>query len=57
MDNETDLTPQQAAEMLQVDRSTISRWLKDKRIAAWRTPGGHWRIPEREVERIRNASQ
>jgi len=41
-----------AAEILTVDVKTVARWCRDGRIAsAYRTPGGHWRIPASEIAR------
>jgi len=40
------IRPSMAARRLGVDESTIRRWIRDGRLAGWRTPGGHWRIPE-----------
>lgn len=36
-----------------VDRATVGRWVKAGKVKAWRTPGGQYRIPESEVERLR----
>ena len=47
-----DLTPQEAARELGVDRSTVTRWLLTDKLAGWRTAGGHWRIPRTEVTRL-----
>lgn len=38
---------------LGVDRRTINNWLRSGKVKGWRTPGGHWRVEEAEVERIR----
>ena len=38
------LTSHQAALLLQVNPSSINNWVKAKRIAAFKTPGGHRRI-------------
>lgn len=42
----------QAAELLAADVKSVARWCRQKRIACSRTPGGHWRIPAREVARL-----
>lgn len=49
------LTTGQAARLLGVSPITVRRWIEDgNRLAgAYRTPGGHWRIPRRTVERAR----
>lgn len=38
------LTSHQVGKLLQVDPSSVSKWVKDGRIVAFRTPGGHHRI-------------
>ena len=38
------LTSYQVGELLQVNPSSVNKWVKDGRIAAFRTPGGHRRI-------------
>jgi excisionase family DNA binding protein len=52
-----DLTPQEAAQALGIDRSTMARWLAQKKVAGWRTAGGHWRIPRTEVHRLLNTNE
>lgn len=37
-------TPQEAADMLGVSKQTIINWIRDGKIRAERTPGGHFRI-------------
>ncbi len=47
------LTTGQAAKMLSVDRSTISRGVDSGKFPNhWRTAGGHIRIPRTDVERL-----
>lgn len=41
---DTTLTSHKAGALLQVDPSSINKWIKEGRIAAYRTPGGHRRI-------------
>lgn len=41
---ETVLTTFRAAKLLQVDPSTVNNWIRQGRIRAFRTPGGHGRI-------------
>jgi len=41
--------------MTGVDKSTVVRWLQTNKIAGWRTPGGHWRVPRTEVYRLLNS--
>lgn len=41
------------AAMFRVDRKTAGSWCKDGKIpGAFRTPGGHWRIPRVEAEKF-----
>lgn len=37
---------------LNLDRSSIYRYIKDGRLQAWKTPGGSIRVDPSEVERI-----
>lgn len=41
---ETYITTHQAAEFIQVNPSSINKWVKEGRIECYRTPGGHRRI-------------
>src|SRR5215510_11557633 len=38
------LTSSEVGAILQVNPSTIKKWVTDGRISAFRTPGGHYRI-------------
>lgn len=40
------------AGVFRVDRKTVSRWCKAGRLAAIRTPGGHWRVRRSAVEAL-----
>lgn len=42
----------EVAGLFQVDRKTVTRWATGGRIGSIRTPGGHLRIPAREVLRL-----
>jgi excisionase family DNA binding protein len=46
------------SKMLKVDRSTIQRWIYAGHLSAMKNPGpkGQWRIPRREVTRIRRGA-
>ena len=43
------LTSYQVGTILQVNPSSVNKWVKDGRIAAFRTPGGHRRIRAADV--------
>jgi len=42
----------EVAELLGLSRATVWIWCKEGKIRAWRTPGGVFRIPREEVERL-----
>lgn len=42
----------EAAKALGVSALTVWRWCKKGKIKAWRTPGGHYRIPREELDRL-----
>lgn len=46
------LTPKQVAEAFCVDPKTVSRWARDGKIKAVRTPGGHHRFRFSEVQAL-----
>jgi putative resolvase len=43
---------QETCEFLGVSPSTIRRWEKAGKIRCVKTPGGHRRVPESEIQRI-----
>jgi excisionase family DNA binding protein len=43
------LTPGQVARLFNVDRQTVTRWAAAGRLGSIRTPGGHHRFRESEV--------
>ena len=45
-------TTAEVAALLRVHRSTVVRWIDEGRVEAMKTPGGMYRIPASEVERI-----
>lgn len=47
-----DFSPQEAADMLGVSKQTIINWIKDGKIRAERTPGGHFRIAVEDFSRF-----
>ena len=46
------MTTGEAARRLGVGLTTVKRWVQLGLLRAIRTPGGHWRIPAGEVERL-----
>lgn len=47
------LTPGEVARLFRVDPKTVSRWAKAGRVTAIRTPGGHRRFREAEIQALR----
>ncbi len=52
-DNTNFLTTREAAKQLGISLSTVQGWVENGALRAWKTPGGHRRIPVEEVETIR----
>lgn len=46
------LTPREAAIQLRISFPTIKQWIYSKKIRSIKTPGGHHRIPQSEVDRL-----
>ncbi|WP_185934426.1 MerR family transcriptional regulator [Actinobaculum suis] len=46
------MTTAEVAKLLQVSRSTVLNWCRNGSLPAIRTPGGQFRIPKSEVDRI-----
>ena len=46
------LKPKDAAKLIGISYPTIKQWIYDGKIEAVKTPGGHYRIPLKEVERL-----
>ncbi len=46
------LKPKDAAEQIGISYPTIKQWIYEGKINSVKTPGGHHRIPETEVERL-----
>jgi excisionase family DNA binding protein len=46
------LTPGEVAALFRVDPKTVTRWAASGRITSIRTPGGHRRFRESEVNRL-----
>lgn len=49
------LTPADVARMLEVEVSTVTRWVRAGKIEAITLPSGRHRIPAAEVDRIMTA--
>ena len=46
------LKPREAALQLRISFPTIKQWIYARKIRSVRTPGGHHRIPQSEVDRL-----
>jgi excisionase family DNA binding protein len=46
-------TPRQVADLFKVSLSTVERWLRLGLVEGIRLPGGQYRIPASEVERLK----
>lgn len=49
---ETLLRPRDAAVQLQISYPTIKQWIYHRKLKAVKTPGGHYRIPQSEIDRL-----
>ena len=49
---ETLLRPRDAAVKLQISYPTIKQWIYRHKLRSVKTPGGHYRIPQTEVDRL-----
>lgn len=47
------LTTGQLAKVLEVSLVTIKKWIKQGKLKAFRTPGGHYRVTVEELERLK----
>ena len=45
------LTPREAAEILSISYPTIKNWIYQGKLRTVKTPGGHHRIPEEDIEK------
>jgi excisionase family DNA binding protein len=45
-----DLSPSEAAAIVGVHEDTLKRWARDGKIRAFRTPGGHWRFRQADLD-------
>ncbi|HKD90622.1 MAG TPA: TOBE domain-containing protein [Terriglobales bacterium] len=46
------VTPREAALQLRISFPTIKQWIYSKKIRSVKTPGGHHRIPQGEIDRL-----
>lgn len=46
------MTPEEVASLFRVDPKTVVRWARAGRISSVRTPGGHRRFPEYEIDAL-----
>jgi molybdopterin-binding protein len=44
--------PRDAAIQLQISYPTIKQWIYHRKLRAAKTPGGHYRIPQSEIDRL-----
>lgn len=44
--------PRDAAVQLQISYPTIKQWIYHRKLSAVKTPGGHYRIPQSEIDRL-----
>lgn len=44
--------PRDAAVQLQISYPTIKQWIYHRKLKAVKTPGGHYRIPQSEIDRL-----
>jgi len=45
-------TPREAAKVMGISYPTLKQWIYKKQLKSVRTPGGHHRIPEAEVDKF-----
>jgi len=46
------LPPREAARILGISYPTLKQWIYRKKLRSVKTPGGHHRIPESEIDRL-----
>jgi molybdopterin-binding protein len=46
------LAPREAASILGISYPTLKQWIYHKKIKTAKTPGGHHRVPESEIDRL-----
>jgi len=51
-ERDTYMTPAEVARMFRVDPKTVTRWASSGRIDSIRTPGGHRRFRESDIQAL-----
>ena len=51
-ERENVVRPRDAAVQLQISYPTIKQWIYQRKLRAVKTPGGHYRIPQSEIDRL-----
>jgi excisionase family DNA binding protein len=46
------LTPSEVAALFKVDPKTVTRWAQQGKISSFRTPGGHRRYRQKDVDAL-----
>jgi molybdopterin-binding protein len=46
------LAPREAAKILGISYPTLKQWIYHGKIKSMKTPGGHHRVPESEIDRL-----
>ena len=46
------LPPREAARVLGISYPTLKQWIYHKKLRSVKTPGGHHRVPESEIDRL-----
>jgi len=52
MEDKRYFTTGEVARLLGVSAFAVWTWIRNKKIRAIKTPGGHYRIPREELERL-----
>jgi len=56
MEDKRYFTTGEVAHLLGVSAFAVWKWIRDKKIRAIKTPGGHYRVPREEVDRLLKAN-
>jgi len=56
MEDKRYFTTGEVARLLGVSAFAVWKWIRDEKIRAIKTPGGHYRIPREEVDRLLKAN-